>query len=162
MAGGGGGGTTAGGSKKARIEIIPLIDIMFFLLASFMLVSMSMTKLQTIKPDLPNAQSANAVNKPDFTAIGIDKGGNIYFDKDKDPIQITEVAARLVPIYNQKHDDMKVFINADSGALYSSVVAVLAEVQKVGLSKVSFPVKKDTHFDPNSSKHVVPVAAANP
>ena len=46
MSSGGGGG---GPHKKARIEIIPLIDIMFFLLASFMLVSMSMIKLRPFR-----------------------------------------------------------------------------------------------------------------
>ena len=43
------------GAPHARIEIVPLIDIMFFLLASFMLVSITMSKQQTIKVDLPSA-----------------------------------------------------------------------------------------------------------
>ena len=44
--------------KKARIEIIPLIDIMFFLLASFLLPSLSMMRLQSVKMDLPTAATA--------------------------------------------------------------------------------------------------------
>ena len=42
-------------SRKTRLEIIPLIDVMFFLLASFMMVSLTMTKQQTIKVNLPVA-----------------------------------------------------------------------------------------------------------
>ena len=44
--------------KKARIEIIPLIDIMFFLLAAFMLASLSMIRLQSLKMNLPTATVA--------------------------------------------------------------------------------------------------------
>ena len=46
--------------KKARIEIIPLIDIMFFLLATFVMVSMSMVKNQGIAVNLPKASTSAA------------------------------------------------------------------------------------------------------
>ena len=61
---------------------------MFFLLASFMLVSMSMIKLQKIETKLPSKNSAppDPNIKPNFVAIGIDKTGAIYFDKDPTPI----------------------------------------------------------------------------
>src|SRR5204863_337483 len=55
--------------KKARIEIIPLIDIMFFLLASFMLASLSMLRLQSVKMDLPTAMTARRDFKPDIVNI---------------------------------------------------------------------------------------------
>ncbi len=48
---------------EARIEIIPLIDIMFFLLASFMLVSLSMVNLKSVKVNLPTATSASIDTK---------------------------------------------------------------------------------------------------
>ena len=54
MAGGGGGGGR-GKRKKARLEIIPLIDIIFFLLATFVMVSLSMTKNQGVQVALPTA-----------------------------------------------------------------------------------------------------------
>ncbi|RYD29127.1 MAG: biopolymer transporter ExbD, partial [Verrucomicrobiaceae bacterium] len=50
--------------KKTRLEIIPLIDIMFFLLASFMLVSLSMTRQQTLKVSLPVASASQKDIKP--------------------------------------------------------------------------------------------------
>ena len=81
--------------KKARIEIIPLIDIMFFLLASFMLVSMSMIKLQKIETKLPSKRTAppTDADKHDFVVIGVDAKSNIYFDKDKDPINADQIPA---------------------------------------------------------------------
>ncbi len=98
--------------KKARIEIIPLIDIMFFLLASFMLVSLSMIKLQQIQTNLPSAQTGVNVTKPDFVAIGIDKDGKYYFDQDKAPIPSDDIPARLQPLYKKKGEELKVFLNA--------------------------------------------------
>src|SRR5215813_15434747 len=68
--------------KKARIEIIPLIDIMFFLLASFMLASLSMMRLQSIRMNLPTATVAKANTKPDMVNIAVDQFGNMSIDKE--------------------------------------------------------------------------------
>ena len=51
--------------KKSRLEIIPLIDIMFFLLASFMMISLQMQIVRTVKANLPTATLATASTKPD-------------------------------------------------------------------------------------------------
>ena len=134
--------------KKARIEIIPLIDIMFFLLASFMLVAMSMVKLQAIDTHLPGVTTSTPVQKPDFVAIGVSKDGQYYFDKDKAPIQPDDIPARLQPFYVAKRDDLKVFVNADQDASYNAVITALDEVRTMGITKVSFAVKKNNKFDP--------------
>ena len=141
-----------GTHKKARIEIIPLIDIMFFLLASFMLVSMSMIKLQKLEANLPGSKTSSAVQKHDFVAIGIDPKGNIYYDKDKDPIAADQIPVRLQPYYAKEKDNTKVFINCDSAASYDMLVTVLDEVRSVGISKVNFAVKKDNHFSASNSR----------
>ena len=126
--------------KKARIEIIPLIDIMFFLLASFMLVSMSMIKLQAIDTKVPPAQAPQKHDdNHDYTAIGIDKNGAYYFDKDKTPIPLADITGRLAPIYKEKGEDMKVFINADSDTSYATVIAVLDQVPAHGIDESDFP-----------------------
>ena len=138
--------SSKGPGKKARIEIIPLIDIMFFLLASFMLVSMSMIKLQKIETKLPSSRTSVPVQKQDFVAIGIDPKGNIYFDKDKNPITADQIGTRLAPYYAKDKDDTKVFINCDSSASYDNLVTVLDAVRTVGISKVNFAVKKDNQF----------------
>ena len=148
--------------KKARIEIIPLIDIMFFLLASFMLVSMSMIKLQAVQTTLPSVKApATPQQKPDFTTIGIDAKGNYYFDKDKDPIPSDKIHERLQPLYAEKQQDLKVFINADKDISYDQLMVALDEVRLLGITKVSFAVKKGHTFDPNSpARQQVPVPAA--
>ena len=138
--------------KKARIEIIPLIDIMFFLLASFMLVAMSMVKLQAIATNLPSAKTSTPVQKPDFVAIGVDAKGNYYFDKDKTPIPADDIPARLAPWYKAKGEGLKVFVNADQDASYNSVITALDEVRSLQITKVSFAVKKNNHFDPEKPR----------
>src|ERR1700757_1920006 len=70
--------------KKARIEIIPLIDIMFFLLASFMLASLSMIRLETaVRMELPTADTAKKELKPDIINIAVDKQGDVFIEKKK-------------------------------------------------------------------------------
>src|SRR5471032_2721885 len=68
-------------SAEARIEIIPLIDIMFFLLAAFMLVSLSMVNLKGMKVNLPTATSSAEQTRKDFVDLSVDKDGVIYLDK---------------------------------------------------------------------------------
>ena len=149
--------------KKARIEIIPLIDIMFFLLASFMLVSLSMIRLQAIPTNLPSASKAPPPsNKPDFTVIGIDKSNGIYFDKDKVPIEPDQIPARLQPLYADKGVETKIFINADSTCKYETVITVLDKVRSLGITKVSFPIKANNKFDPNAPRPGGAPAAGTP
>ena len=146
-------------SKKARIEIIPLIDIMFFLLASFMLVSMSMVKLQKLEPKLPTVKVSTPVKKADFIVIGIDKDGKVYYDKDKDPITAADIGAKLGKVYAEKKDAANVFINCDKGATYNQLVSVLDAVRGIGIRNVNFAVARANSFDP---KNRPPAPAANP
>ena len=135
--------------KKARIEIIPLIDIMFFLLASFMLVSMSMIKLQKIESKLPSMKSAPpSTEKQDFTVVAIDAKGDIYYDRDKDPVTTDYVISRLSEVVKVQGENTKVYINSDKDAKYNQLIVVLDAVRALGIKKVSFAVKKDNTFDP--------------
>src|SRR6202040_4423212 len=68
---------------KARIEIIPLIDIMFFLLASFMMVSLSQVHMKGMKVNLPSGQSGETQSKKDYISVSVDSNGNPYFDKEE-------------------------------------------------------------------------------
>ncbi|MCX6837758.1 MAG: biopolymer transporter ExbD, partial [Verrucomicrobia bacterium] len=71
--------------KKTRLEIIPLIDVMFFLLAAFMLVSLSMQKMQTKKMQLATAVSSGEDFKADIFNIGVDTAGAISVSAAKFP-----------------------------------------------------------------------------
>jgi biopolymer transport protein ExbD len=123
--------------KKARIEIIPLIDIMFFLLASFMLASLSMMRLQSIKMDLPTAQMASRDFKPDIINIGVDRAGEISIDKR--PVNVVELHDYLSNLFLVK-TNMAVYISGDKNATHGSVIRVLDLVRREGIQKVSFVI----------------------
>lgn len=126
--------------RKARIEIIPLIDIMFFLLASFMLVSMSMIKLAGVKMSLPQAATAQPEKKPDFIPISISPAGDIFWDKNQQAIAKEEITPKVKALF-ATNPDLRIYINADTDARHGTVIEVLDKVRQAGVTKVSFAIK---------------------
>jgi len=123
--------------KKARIEIIPLIDIMFFLLASFMMASLTMIKLQSIKMDLPTATTASRDFKPDILNVSVDKLGDIYVGTT----QLNLVAFQAVLSNRFKvNTNLPVYISGDKDATHGAVIRVLDIVRREGIQKVSFAI----------------------
>jgi len=123
--------------KKARIEIIPLIDIMFFLLASFMMASLTMIRMQSIKMDLPTATAATRDFKPDIVNIDVDKLGDIYVEKK--PVTTLELHLYLSNKY-RLNTNLPVYISGDKAATHGAVIRVLDLVRREGIQKVSFAI----------------------
>ena len=124
--------------KKARIEIIPLIDIMFFLLASFMMVSLSQTTMKGMKVNLPIGSSGQTQSKKDYVSLSVDRDGYTYFDKEKIPLE--EVLPRLRKIY-VTNPEAKIFIRGDAEAVHGNVTRVLDQIRSSGYTKISFEIK---------------------
>ena len=124
--------------KKARIEIIPLIDIMFFLLASFMMVSLSQTTMKGMKVNLPIGSSGQTQSKKDYVSLSVDRDGYTYFDKEKIPLE--EVLPRLRKIY-VTNPEAKIFIRGDREAVHGNVTRVLDQIRSSGYTKISFEIK---------------------
>ena len=122
----------------ARIEIIPLIDIMFFLLASFMMVSLSQVHMKGMKVNLPPGVSGDVQSKKDYISLSVDKDGYTYFDKEKIPLE--EVLPRLLKLHAAT-PDARVFIRGDKEALHGNVTRVLDQIRSSGFQKVSFEIK---------------------
>ena len=123
--------------KKARIEIIPLIDIMFFLLASFMMASLSMIHMQSIKMDLPSATQARADFPSDIINISVDKAGDVFIEKK--PMNIVDMRSYLSNKF-RLNTNFPVYISADKDATHGSVIRVLDIVRQEGMQKVSFAI----------------------
>ena len=124
--------------KHARIEIIPLIDIMFFLLASFMMVSLSQVTMKGIKVNLPTGSSGQTQSKKDYVSFSVDRDGYIYFDKAK--ITYEDVPRLLRPIF-QERPEAKIFVRGDSEALHGNVTRLLDQIRSTGFSKIAFEIK---------------------
>src|SRR6185437_1683362 len=108
--------------KKARIEIIPLIDIMFFLLASFMLASLALIRLQSIKMDLPTGQQATRSTRKDIINLAVKQNGDVYVDK----ALMSSVELRNY-ISNAFHTNanVAVFITGDPDATHGMIIDAL-------------------------------------
>jgi biopolymer transport protein ExbD len=124
--------------KRARIEIIPLIDVIFFLLATFMMVSISMVKNNAIKVNLPAAATSAPQEHNDRTTISVTKNGDLYFNKEQ--MQLDQLPARLQQLKSEQPDP-KVFINGDEKAFFGAAVEVLDDLRKVGITKVAIDTK---------------------
>jgi len=120
--------------KKPRIEIVPLIDIMFFLLATFVMVSASMIKNKGIPVNLPQARSGATQERKDFVSLTVTERGEFFLAKN----QVTkEQLPFALQSLKQSSPDPKVFINGDEKASVKDFVAALDEVRKAGITKVA-------------------------
>ncbi|MFL6583083.1 MAG: ExbD/TolR family protein [Chthoniobacterales bacterium] len=124
--------------KKARIEIIPLIDIMFFLLASFMMVSLSQVHMKGMKVNLPTGSSGETQPKNDYISVSVDVDGNPYFDKKK--MDYDELTATLQKVH-ETNPDAKVFVRGDRDTVHGNIIRVLDILRSVGFYKIAFEIK---------------------
>jgi biopolymer transport protein ExbD len=137
------GSSRGGPGKRARIEIIPLIDIIFFLLATFIMVSLSMSKNQGVQVSLPTAGTAASLGDQSeldkSVTLSVSDKGEVFFNKDK--ITMAQLPMRL-QTYKNTSKDPKVIVNSDAAADFKHVVAVLDEVRRVGIAKVGINTDK--------------------
>ncbi len=123
--------------EEARIEVIPLIDIMFFLLASFMLASLAMTQIHRVKVNLPTASTSARENRIPPIHLAIDAHGVVTWDTNiVTPSEITNRLQALSP-----DEDTRVLIAADGDARHSQVLSVYDAVLAAGIDKVSLETR---------------------
>jgi len=126
------------GARKARIEIIPLIDIIFFLLATFVMMSLSMIKNRGIPVNLPVASSGTAQESKNYAAITVTAEGDLYFNKDA--MSLEGIVGRLGTL-KVTDADPRVSIHGDAKAEFGMAVTVLDEIRKLGITRVAIETK---------------------
>ena len=124
--------------KTTRLEIIPLIDIMFFLLASFMMVTLQMQIVRTVKANLPTATLATSSQKPDMVNVFVNRDGQVSVDQK--PFSFTELNTLLTNRYNL-NTNLPVYITGAQRATHGSVMFVLDFVKRAGIQRVAIAVK---------------------
>ena len=127
--------------RRARIEIIPLIDIVFFLLATFVMVSLSMVKSQGVKVHLPQASTGTRQEAGDkgFTVITVTENGEIYINKKK--TRPEDLLNRLKEL-KEREGDPSVLLNGDDKAMLGRAVFVLDAARKSGIKKFALGTKQ--------------------
>jgi biopolymer transport protein ExbD len=123
--------------RRSRIVIIPLIDIMFFLLASFMMISLQMQIVRTVKANLPTATLATLSTKPDIVNLLVNRDGQVSVDQKM--ISFTELNTLLTNRYSL-NTNLPVYINGAKDASHGSVVYVLDLVKRAGIQRVAIAV----------------------
>jgi len=144
--------------RRGRLEIIPLIDIMFFLLAAFMLVSINKIHVKSLKVNLPtNVPAAQLEKKEDFVSVSINADGQVQIDKDL----ITDKNAVLPKLQQlfARNKDQKFLISADKESRNGDVIKVLGELRAAGFQKVAFSISAEPAAT-TSSAAAAPVSTA--
>ncbi len=134
-----GGGTNADGTKKARIEIIPLIDVIFFLLATFVLFTLSLNKSEGVAVSLPQTSTSAPRDPSGAVTISVTAEGTLAWNKDQ--ISLDEFIERLNILYRAEGADARILINGDRAAFFSQARYVFDEVRKAGITKVKIETR---------------------
>jgi biopolymer transport protein ExbD len=132
---GGGSRLEGEGKKKARIEIIPLIDVIFFLLATFVLYTLALDKIESLPVTLPvpSSQKTDIDNSDDVT-LQVSDQNTCYWNKEL--IGMDEVGPRIEQYKNQTKEP-RILITGDEKAKFGAAVRVLDLVRKAGIEQVS-------------------------
>ena len=122
--------------NKNKIDILPMIDIIFSVLAFLIISSLYLTRVDTISVDLPKAN--NSINQnTKFINISIDELGNLFVNKDN--IRLEEMKAKVVHLMNESNSN--VIINADKNVSYGYVVNVLDLLRSIDDLKIAISTK---------------------
>ena len=125
-------------SAAAHIEIVPLIDIMFFLLAAFMLVSLSSVQLKTVKVNLPTATTATGEPPKNLLSLTVNQVGTVFLDAR--PVGDHELAQTLAARH-QADPGVRIIVSGDQEARHGTVLHVLDVVRASGIQNVAFETR---------------------
>ncbi len=122
------------GKKAARIEIIPLIDVIFFLLATFVLFTISLDKIVSVPVQLPVAAPPSPVPDDTLVTLQMSDTGACFWNRE--PINVEDISGRL-EAYKQRVSNPHVLVTGDTKAKFGAVVLALDEVRKANITQVS-------------------------
>jgi biopolymer transport protein ExbD len=124
--------------RRGRIEIIPMIDVMFFLLATFMLASLSLQNLHSLTVDLPRGQSAPLQAKTPVT-LTVTRAGDILLNETAVTLQtLAPTLQAMLP-----SPEANVVVAADSGAPTGVVVQAMLRAREAGAAHFLFAIKRE-------------------
>lgn len=113
--------------RKGRIEIIPMIDVMFFLLATFMLASLSMQSLNSLKVNLPQGKAERLSTETPVT-LSVTADGKLFINHA--PVSLSTLAATLKPLMHSS--EQNIVVSADSKAPQGVVVQAMLQARAAG------------------------------
>ncbi|WP_371378604.1 ExbD/TolR family protein [Sporomusa aerivorans] len=124
--------------RQPKLMIIPMIDIIFFLLVFFIMSTLYMVDQQTIPVNLPQAASARS-EKPHSVAVAVTKEGRILFNQEEIPLELLK---KRVQLELAGQNDLVFVLRSDKLAEYGKVVAVLDELKLAGAQRVAIATER--------------------
>lgn len=127
--------------KSPRIEIIPMVDVMFLLLVFYVLSSLAMTQTKGIEVQLPSANSGQASSLQQQVTITINSQGEVYLQQELVPPE--EVGARLTALCQTRPGGLEavqkegVILNADQDSQMRRTVTVMDQLRQLGVYNFS-------------------------
>ena len=123
-------------NNKNKIDILPMIDIIFSILAFLIISSLYLTRVETVSVELPKASNSITQNKK-FVNISIDKGGNLFINKKRTRLQ--EMKVKVVNLTNKNKN--LVVLNADKNVSHGYVISVLDVLRSIDGLKLAISTK---------------------
>ncbi len=123
--------------RKGRIEIIPMIDVMFFLLATFMLASLSMQNLDALKVNLPQGSSSQLTSTTPLTLV-VTADNRLLLNHQ--PVALASLAAL---IHQHLPADHSLVVSSDRHAEHGTVVEAMLAAQKAGIAHFQIAIAHD-------------------
>ena len=123
-------------NNKNKIDILPMIDIIFSILAFLIISSLYLTRVDTISLDLPKASNSIKQNNK-FVNISIDKSGNLFINKKR--IKFQDIKVKVVNLTNENKN--LVVLNADKNVSHGYVISVLDVLRSIDDLKLAISIK---------------------
>ena len=123
-------------NNKNKIDILPMIDIIFSILAFLIISSLYLTRVETVSVELPKASNSITQNKK-FVNISIDKGGNLFVNKKR--IKLQDIKVNVVNLTSKNKN--LVVLNADENVSHGYVISVLDELRSIDGIKLAISTK---------------------
>lgn len=141
---GGGSSKSQDGKKAARIEIIPLIDVIFFLLATFVLYTLTLNKIRSIPVNLPIAadRPSGPVEEDTSVRLQVSDQGTYYWTQNKvtEIVNMNELEGRFAS-YKSSIAEPRVLIAGDDKGKFGPAIAALDQVRRAGILQVSIETR---------------------
>jgi biopolymer transport protein ExbD len=124
--------------RRGRIEIIPMIDVMFFLLATFMLASLTLQNLHSMPVDLPQGR-AQQLEAPKRISLTVTREGALFVDEV--PVALVDLASALKPLLADP--ETRIVIAADNQAPNGAVVQAMLRAREAGAAHFLFAIRRE-------------------
>ncbi len=124
---------------RVRIEIIPMIDVMMFLLVFFVMISLNVIPITGLKTELPQASQTTSVDAVKHLIITLAADGHMEIEGRTYPMT---ALPGLIRAQASQHPKLDVIINGDRNARIDSLVKVMDEVRSQGIQQVAIATKK--------------------